>query len=181
MELEAGGVDLMPPQRDHNGRFIKKGAQPSAKPSSGKAGTTTDRDLGWKKFAASIRAAKGKQTVDVGFFLEEVAMYAAANEFGTAHIPSRPFMRSTVDKHRDKYLKMMQAAGLRVGPGLSPADALIPIANELRNDLINAIQTWRTPPNAASTVDKKGFDAPLVETGQMQRALTWRVGGGDKA
>lgn len=142
--------------------------------------TTTDRDLGWKKFAASVRSMKGKQAVDVGFFLEEVALYAAANEFGTDKIPSRPFIRQTVDKNQAKYLRMMERAGLRIGPTLKPADALIPIANELRNDLITAIQTWQSPPNAPATVDKKGYDAPLVETGQMQRAITWRVapGGG---
>lgn len=137
--------------------------------------TTTDRDLGWKKFATSVRAMKGKQAVDVGFFLDEVALYAAANEFGTDKIPSRPFIRQTVDKNQAKYLRMMERAGLRIGPGLSPADALIPIANELRNDLITAIQTWQSPPNAPATVDKKGYDAPLTETGQMQRAITWRV------
>ena len=155
--------------RDRNGRFLPKGAKP---------GQTVDKDLGYKKFAAAARANKGKQSVDIGYFIEAVAAYAAANEFGTDTIPSRPFMRQTFDANRAKYEKMIQAAGLRIGPNLKPTDALMPIANELRNDYILAIQSGKFKPNAESTVDKKGYNAPHVETGQMQRALNTRISTG---
>ena len=137
---------------------------------------TTDRDLGFRKFAAAQRANKGKRFVDVGYFVEAIAEYAAANEFGTATIPSRPFMRQTFDKNRDKYLRLMQAATVRINAGTKPVDALMPIANEVRNDYILAIQSGAFKANAESTVDKKGYNAPLVETGQMQRAITTRAG-----
>lgn len=141
---------------------------------------TIDRDLGYKKFAAAARANKGRVSIEVGWFVEAVAEYVGANEFGTDTIPSRPFIRQTFDANRAKYLKMIQAAGLRVGPGLKPTDALMPVANEMRNDYILAIQSGKFKPNAPSTVDKKGFNAPLVDSGQMQRALNIRItaGGG---
>lgn len=139
---------------------------------------TIDRDLGYKKLAAAARANKGRRSVDIGYFIEAVAAYAAANEFGTDTIPSRPFMRQTFDANRAKYEKMLQAAGLRIGPNLKPTDALMPVANEVRNDYIRAIQSGKFEPNAPSTVDKKGYNAPLVETGQMQRALNIRITAG---
>lgn len=165
----------MPIKRDAKGKFVAG----SGSKSKAKAAKIVDKDMGWRAFAASIhKAAKKPQRIDVGIFVREVAVYALANEFGTSKIPSRPWFRNTIDANRAKYVKMMRAAGLRVGKNLSPADALIPVANEMRNDLIKAIQGWKSPPNAPRTVAKKGFNAPLVMTGQMQRVLTWLINGG---
>jgi len=138
-----------------------------------------DKDMGFRAFASDVKKlAQKRTTIDVGIFVRNVAAYALANEFGTSKIPSRPWFRNTIDANRPKYVKMMRAAGLRVGKKLALADALIPVANEMRNDLIKAIQSWRSPPNSPRTVAKKGFNAPLVMTGQMQRVLTWLVNGG---
>ena len=59
---------------------------------------------------------------------------------------------------------------------LSRSQALLPAANRIRTDVIEKIIAVRTPENAPSTVEQKGFDNPLVETGQMQRSIQIREG-----
>lgn len=143
------------------------------------ASKSTDKDLGWSDFIKELKELRKHPagSVDVGFFAPEIAQRAAFNEFGTRRIPSRPFIRSTVDANQKKYNKGMTRAGARTAGGMAPAKALIPVANQLRNDLINAIITWDDPPNAESTIAQKGANNPLVDTGEMQRNIQIRTGG----
>lgn len=143
-----------------------------------KKNSVVDRDLGWSEFKARLRDTNGF-VVDVGFLeggTHSVAFYAAMNEFGTATIPSRPFMRSTFDKNAQKYSDILVRRLRRAAEGKgSLRSAYIAAATEVRNDLIKAIVGWKEPPNADSTIEKKGVDNPLVDTGTMQRAIRFEV------
>lgn len=166
--------------RDAKGRFLPKGSTPpSAPPLTGGGGSQTRViDKGWRAWAAWFTAQKRGGSVEVGIFAPDVAEYAAANEFGTARIPERSFIRSTFDEETATLTRMMDAAALRAQTMLIPlADALIPAANHLRSSIIRKISSGPPPPNAPSTVAAKGYDAPLVHTGQLQRAITWRTVG----
>ncbi len=135
-----------------------------------------DRDRGWKAFKRRLAVADDLRVV-VGYVDSRIATYAAANEYGTEHIPSRPFMRSTADSNADKYSAEAQRQMERVvvtGKG-TPAGALTKVGLMYRNDLIKAITTWTTPPNAPSTIARKRVDAPLRDTGTMQRAIAVEV------
>lgn len=165
----------MPPMRDANWRFLPRGSQPPP-PTPGAGGSVQDIDMGWKAWAAWMLQNKGGASVEIGIFVPDVAVYALANEFGTAKIPERSFIRSTFDRETPQLLRMIDAGILNAQTKLIPlADALIPAANHLRNAIINTIQSGVDPRNAPSTIDQKGYDAPLVNTGQLQRAITWRV------
>jgi hypothetical protein len=152
-----------------------------------------DRDLGFKKFVGRIKSMGDLELV-VGITKGEIATYAAANEYGTATIPSRPFMRSTIDDNATKYSQLVQRQMSRAITGkLTDKGAMIKVGNEVRNDLIKAIVGWTTPPNAESTQrrkgrgvgrrDKKGrfvkrgkgVDNPLVDTGTMSKSITFEV------
>lgn len=164
--MEAGGVAIMAPLRDSKGKFLPPGP------------VTTDVDRGFNAWHAWMVRHQRAVSVDIGIFSPDVAVYAAANEFGTAKIPERSFIRATTDAETPTLQRMMDAAILRAQTIIIPlADALIPAANHLRTSIINTIQSGPPPPNAASTVKAKGFNSPLVDTGQLQRALTWRVAG----
>lgn len=166
----------MPPMRDANGRFLPKGSQPPTPSPSGSGNGVQDIDKGWNDWASWMRAHRNGASVEIGIFVESVAVYALANEFGTANIPERSFIRSTFDRETPQLMRMIDAGILNAQTKLVPlSDALIPAANHLRNEIIKTIQSGVDPANAPSTADRKGFNAPLVETGQMQRALTWRV------
>jgi hypothetical protein len=165
----------MPPMRDANGRFLPRGSQPPT-PGANAGGSVQDIDMGWKATAKWFLANARGVSVEIGIFVPEVAAYAFANEFGTKNIPERSFIRSTFDRETPALMRMIDAGVLNAQTKLIPlADALIPAANHLRNAIINTIQSGIAPNNAPSTIKAKGFDATLVNTGQMQRAVTWRV------
>lgn len=186
----------MTPMRDANGRFLKKGATPNLPPGTyvdangrtrsangrfvkGGGSSIQDIDKGMNALADWFtRNAKGGH-IDIGYFTPEVALYAGANEFGTATIPSRPFMRETFDEQTPHLQRMIDTAALRAQKAnIDLPDALIPAANHLRNSIITKIQSGMAPGNAPSTVARKGYDAPLTHTGQLQRALSWRTSNG---
>ncbi len=134
----------------------------------------TDKDRGYKKSMAALDrlSKRGGFTIDVGFIDEENAKKAAFNEFGTRDIPERPFMRTAFDRNLKKYNAMSRKNLAAVASGQKSLqrfeDAL---GEEMKKDVIESIQNWRTPPNTTETAKEKGFNNPLVETGAMQRAV----------
>ena len=136
-----------------------------------------DRDLGFSQLLRDLEALEDVE-VEVGIFDGEIAEYAAANEFGTDTIPPRPFMSTAADENREKYSSMAEAQSARVSRGqTSLAAAASAIGIEARNDQIRSIQDGDWEPNAPSTIARKGSSRPLVDTGAMQRAITFRVKG----
>lgn len=92
------------------------------------------------------------------------------------NIPPRPYFRNMIAKESPEW-------GKRVGRELKAADydvtkALTAMGMLIQRQLRTSIRTTMDPPNAASTIRKKGFDNPLVQTGNMQRRVDYRVSTG---
>ena len=111
-----------------------------------------------------------------------VATKAAANEFGTATIPPRPFMRPTVAARRVAWMDQLGAGAKAVLEGRAkPADVLETVAVGAAGDVAKTIRSVTSPPLNKRTLARKGFDKPLVETRQMIQSVTGVVekkGGG---
>ena len=68
----------------------------------------------WVKVLKNVRTMGGVQGVKVGIVEratnshtgENIAFYAACNEFGTKDIPARPFMRMTAEKHSAEWARL---------------------------------------------------------------------------
>ncbi len=135
---------------------------------------------GGKELAKKLREIAAKlekaSTLNVGF-LEgadypdgtPVASVAAFNEWGTSRIPARPFFRSMSkagQKHwADDIGQILPANGY-------DAELTMNLMGEkLKGELQDSIRNWSEPPNAPSTIAKKGFDKPLIDTGDMLRAV----------
>jgi hypothetical protein len=141
-------------------------------------GIVADIDRGWGKFEAFIAALDGAELV-VGFLEGETASIALWNEFGTRTIPSRPFMRSTLDRNAQEYGRLIQReASKRMLQDNGEIGALTAVGFRVTNDLKKAITSWSDPENAPSTVDQKGENNPLIDTGTMRAAVTFEVRGG---
>ena len=112
---------------------------------------------------------------------EKVAPYAADNEYGTRDIPKRPFLRSTLDAHQDKYIDFL--AG-RMRQGADAERALRLLGEAMTGDIKIAISHWETPPNSPATLAAKvrrGHGThPLRDTGSLLRSITYRVDVGNK-
>ena len=107
----------------------------------------------------------GASVVDVGMW----------NEFGTPDIPERSFLRSTIAENRAKYQREFQKAyleAIRGGMNLRAAAGFI--GNVARDDIKNKIESISSPGNAPSTIAKKGFDNPLIETRKLWGSIKWK-------
>lgn len=137
-----------------------------------------DRDTGWSEFKALIADANEKEVV-VGIMKGEIATYAAVNEYGSPanNIPSRPFMRTTIDDNAQEFAQLLRdrinAAIARQQTTVDGALKLVGL--QVRNRMIGTIKRWTEPPNAPSTIRRKGESNPLVDTGAMQQSITFEV------
>ena len=89
---------------------------------------------------------------------------AAFNEFGGGHTPSRPFMRYCFEKNKRKWARYFDKNWLQY-PDIR--QTLWKLGEIVRGDLSETVNAWATPPNAPSTVMNKGFNNPLVDSGNM--------------
>ena len=126
------------------------------------------------------RKSVGNSQLRVGFLETEkypdgtnVAQVAFWNEYGTIHAPPRPFFRRMIEAKSSKW-------GKALGKSLTSTHYDVPAALSLmgegiKDQLTASIVGFASPGNAESTVKAKGFDKPLVDTGQMQRAVGYDV------
>lgn len=142
-----------------------------------------DKDMGFKVTLARLSSLHG--SVKVGIFADaasvgknghtSIAEYAAYNEFGTSHIPSRPFMRQAIDKYAKAWGQAAEAAEKRVAGGMSPHQALELIGNIAEGHIKQTIGRGSFAPNAANTIKQKGSSQPLIDTGAMRGAVRHEV------
>lgn len=102
-----------------------------------------------------------------------IAQVAFWNEYGTVRIPARPAFRTTISKHSKEWGDRLGKAV--VATNYDGQKALALLGQSMRDDLENEIAQWTTPGNAALTIKIKGFDKPLVDSGDMQRAPDYEV------
>ena len=132
-----------------------------------------------KELAAQVSTA---HEVKVGFFEDAtypdgtpVAMIAAIQDFGAPakNIPPRPFFRTMIKQGEthwgDDLGKILVAADYNA------ATALSRMGENMVGELQTEIRDWSDPPNAPRTIAAKGFNKPLVDTGQMLKSVSREV------
>lgn len=144
---------------------------------------TTEDDRQWREIVEQIPALDGA-TVDVGVQSDAgagsdgtpIVEYAFFNEFGTSNIPERPFLRGAHDENARKWSGVAnRAVDSVIGLRSSPQRALSILGELAQKDVKAKIISLRTPPNAASTVDRKGSSNPLFDTGDMHGTIRYAV------
>lgn len=115
---------------------------------------------------------------------QDVVTYAGANEFGAENagasravkIPERSFIRSTIDDQRDKYVGRVEQRWNQILEGtLTPHTALSLIGLEVQRDIQRKIRSDVPPPNALSTIKKKGSAHTLIDDGTMVQEVRYAV------
>jgi len=137
-----------------------------------------DKDLGMKKIMAEFeKANKTELIVGVlegskngeGF---NIAEYAAANEYGTDKIPSRPFMRTAFDENKPGYIRYMNKMVKQIGQ-VAFAQMVTTLGLKAEKDIQQTI-TGRDflPKLADSTIKaKKGSSKTLVDSSAMVNSI----------
>ena len=111
----------------------------------------------------------GKATEENG---ADVCDVAAWNELGTERMPSRPFLRKSVDENESKINAFLQSKKKDLVRGVSAEQDLIQ----------EKITDGDFAPNAEATIRQKGSSKPLIDSGRMRQSVNYVIqkkGSGD--
>jgi hypothetical protein len=138
------------------------------------------------KLFKSVREA-ASLTTEVGYFEAvpvpdtnlTVPVLAAIQEYGTANIPARPFLRRAATNGMGLLERVAAEEMAKVADGKqSPVRAMDAIGDAAAGrvlDTLETAQSWAAP-NAPETVKRKGHDTPLLGTrGQLREELKYSV------
>lgn len=133
-----------------------------------------------------VRAADMKAETDKA--VEEgtpypLALQAYIKEHGSPayRVPPRPFLEPGIEKHLDLVESGMKAALLDVldgGDGRAQRERLGATMAAKVQAYFQEDNGW--PPNAPSTIKKKGSAQPLVDTGALRQSITYIIRPKDK-
>lgn len=115
-------------------------------------------------------------SLKVGFFEGNPNIdKAIQNEYGNPakRIPPRPFMQQTIDKYERTWSEIIEQQLVRYD--YDAEKCLNALGAVIRGQIVNTIYNGNYIPNASYTVAKKGFNKPLVDTGDMANSVTWEV------
>ena len=145
-------------------------------------------DKVWRKMKANLMKAKDS-SIKVGFFDEfygsendnlPVAQVAQWQEEGTDKIPMRPFMRAGF------MIKNIEKLGW-LTPEVKGMISAVALGNMSWNQMYHKlgpvfvkimqkeIELWQIPMNAPLTVELKGFNNPLIDSGKMLDSVEYRI------
>lgn len=107
----------------------------------------------------------------------DLAAIAEVNEFGSSdgHVPERSFLRSTIDQHRVQYGLLLEQAVERMIDGAAPEVAYGRVGLAAVADVQRTIRSRVPPPNAPSTIKRKGSDVPLIDTGRLIQSIDYTI------
>lgn len=156
------------------------------------SGSVKDIDKGYSRLLKTIVSgknaslkvgifgAKAQETEPNGKTLLEIA---TINEFGAGHVPERSFIRGYCDEHGAEVVAHVKADCERAVKMRIPFEVVLErLGLFVVGGIQKRISEGIAPPNAASTVAKKGSSTPLIDTGKLRAAIAYQVvrpGSGD--
>lgn len=95
----------------------------------------------------------------------------------TITIPPRPYFRRMIAECSPAWGGAMAEA--LIASDWNSRAALALLGERIKGELQQSIISLKDPPNAKSTVRKKGFDNPLIDTSHMLNSVDYSIDGGD--
>ncbi len=143
----------------------------------------------WEQMKKNFSKTNDLQ-VSIGVF--EDAVYGPENDYlpvaqvwqwneegvPSQNIPPRPAIRVGfgVPLRRGMYNKFFLNSIKKIAEGKSSFLQEYTLLGKMASDdLKKIVKAWNTPPNAPLTVELKGFNDPLVETGKLVDSITYKV------
>lgn len=102
------------------------------------------------------------------------AQLGAIQHFGTndGHIPARPFLDVGVASGNDEYLEIIKEG---IAAGLTAKQIIDRVGASAAGMVRQYMTDLKDPPNAPSTIAKKGSANPLIDTGSLRGSITHTV------
>lgn len=136
------------------------------------------------------KSLRGPKQVKVGFPSGEADQdnisKAVWNEFGTrggasgggwgGPVPERPFMRNAMRDNRGKYRDALRTSAAKILTGKTGLKTVLSkLGIMAQGDVQGEITSLMSPPNSPVTVALKGSSKPLIDSGEMLGAVTYKV------
>lgn len=97
---------------------------------------------------------------------------AAWNEVGNAHTPARPFLRKSVDENETLINNFCRQQLRELTEGRISSQSVLNRIGAMQVGLVqDKITDGDYAPNAQSTIQRKGSDKPLIDTGRMRQSV----------
>lgn len=101
---------------------------------------------------------------------------ALIQEFGTSTIPPRPFLRNTIKRNEQKWVKYIKEMFDPNMDGNMPLKVIaLNIALKMQRDIQASILSNTPPPNKPSTIRRKGSSRTLIDTGLLLNSVQSEV------
>lgn len=105
-----------------------------------------------------------------------VAEIAEANEFGLG-VPPRPAITGWADENRDAFVtRMREQSEAALKARVSPAQRLDALAQVGAGEVQARVAGGVPPPNAPSTIARKGSSTPLIDKDQFRSSIRGKAG-----
>lgn len=147
--------------------------------------TITSRDRGARALLERVKRL-GSATIDVGIIGERaaesyedgitVAMVAEWAELGLGQ-PMRSWLRAWADEHDAEIRARIKTEIARLARTGTQRQALERIAAWMVGSIRQRIAAGIDPPNAPSTIERKGSSKPLIDSGQLRSSIASRTSG----
>jgi hypothetical protein len=96
------------------------------------------------------------------------------HEFGTEHIPPRPFLGPAIENNRASISALSRELLLKMLHGeMTSREALGKLGAHGQGLVQQQIRETYTPPLAPATIKRKGSSHPLIDSGQMMQNVQW--------
>lgn len=111
---------------------------------------------------------------------QQVAMVAAANEFGNPanNQPPRPFFRNMIADNKDNWPD--DIGRIAQATNFDGEQTLGLMGEHIKGQLQQSIRELMEPPLSPVTIEKKGFDKPLIDTGHMLNSVDYDIRDGEE-
>ncbi|EEW77721.1 TPA: hypothetical protein ACPOF2_000639 [Haemophilus influenzae] len=114
---------------------------------------------------AGVHSESGENLVDIGIW----------NEYGTAHIPSRPFIRQTFEDNQQAVAQYLGRVVANVAKGGDLVQELSKLGQWYQDKQKKTLTSYPWTPNAPSTRKRKKSSKPLVDTSQLVNSIRYKV------
>jgi hypothetical protein len=150
------------------------------------------RDVTWGRFKKAVQSFKN-MTVDIGLPAQgkfkhngeskvssynELVKTAFYNEFGSVkvNLPERALFRTSFNSMSLKIQRMMNAGARDIVKGIITVEQVLNnIGEEVVQKIRDNIVKGMPPKNAPSTIAKKGFNHPMLWTGQLYDNIQYKL------
>ncbi|KZM54914.1 hypothetical protein A3Q35_13220 [Aeribacillus pallidus] len=94
----------------------------------------------------------------------------------SVNIPERSFIRSTFDEKNDEWMDFLEKQIEKLCELEIDAKTVFKrLGARIVGDIQEKIRDIRTPKNSPLTIENKGFDNPLIDTGGLRMHVTWKL------